>query len=147
MKPKIPKTPKILVSVRQRANALEALNVMWPSVPVKNVAPSLYFWRDGRTNEVDCGTVACFGGWCALYPKFREQGVAALLYGTPVLLIGGEVREGPHGVAEFLFGDASIFNMVPELNLSKAASHAVVKKRLQDLIAGSKVSRNLERED
>jgi len=65
---------KIQVTAQQRANALDALNVMWPSVPPENVYPDLLDWRKaGHGTVPDCGTVACFGGWCEWWPPFREQ--------------------------------------------------------------------------
>jgi hypothetical protein len=65
---------KIQVTAQQRANALEALNVMWPSVPERNVYPNLSEWRlDSCYNQAHCGTVACFGGWCEVWPNFRQQ--------------------------------------------------------------------------
>lgn len=65
---------KIKVTQQQRDNALEALNVMWPSIPEENVFRRLDDWRgydDGGAPT--CGTIACFGGWSECYPPFREQ--------------------------------------------------------------------------
>ncbi|VTU32093.1 hypothetical protein H4CHR_02941 [Variovorax sp. PBS-H4] len=67
---------KIQVTAQQRANALEALNVMWPSVPPENVVHDLYTWRQGEGGYSDaptCGTLACFGGWAEWWPAFRAQ--------------------------------------------------------------------------
>ena len=147
---------KTLVSARQRANALEALNVMWPSVPVDNVAPALRFWRDDHScygpngsphRGADCGTVACFGGWCALYPKFRDQGVTDSCSGAPMVVEGGRVV-GAAAVAHFLFGDASLFEPINASgqhspHTTRAGSHAIVTKRLKDLIARTKVAKGL----
>lgn len=78
--------PKIRVTPQQRANALEALNVMWPSIRPEQVSHRLYTWReqpgaDGTlsSDDVDlnkpptCGSVACFGGWLEWWPPFRQQ--------------------------------------------------------------------------
>lgn len=65
---------KIKVTSQQRANAIEARDVMWPSVPPENVPRFLEIWRVGYPSAaVDCGTIACFGGWSELWPSFREQ--------------------------------------------------------------------------
>jgi hypothetical protein len=65
---------KIEVTAQQRANAVEALHVMWPSIPSKNVFPRLMDWRDDRAEfPPTCGTVACFGGWSEWYPPFKAQ--------------------------------------------------------------------------
>ena len=51
---------KIKVTAQQRANAIEARDVMWPSVPAKNVVNRLYPWRLGSAHEAPtCGTAAC----------------------------------------------------------------------------------------
>ena len=78
---------KIKVTAQQRANAIEARDVMWPSVPSENVATWLVSWRTDSTHEVPtCGTVACFGGWCAWWPSFQAQGVQACEHtGAPKL--------------------------------------------------------------
>lgn len=71
---------KIQVTPQQRANALEALNVFWPSVKPEQVADRLRFWREDEDEQVDyldqppgCGTVACFGGWLEWHTPFRAQ--------------------------------------------------------------------------
>lgn len=76
----------IQVTPLQRANAIEALNVMWPAIRPDQIIERLLDWRcepdsDGElsTSNVDldqppkCGTVACFGGWCEWYSPFRAQ--------------------------------------------------------------------------
>jgi hypothetical protein len=67
---------KIIQTPQQRANTLEALNVMWPSVPPANVYKALLDWRGGTEPTFEpptCGSVACFGGWCEWWPPFRKQ--------------------------------------------------------------------------
>jgi hypothetical protein len=100
-----------IVTQQQRINLLEALNVMWPSVPQENVSYNLAAWRKdkgdhagtARTLKIPptCGTVACFGGWCAWWPAFREQGVSADSDGVPNVsseeLFGAPDLFTPHG--------------------------------------------------
>ncbi len=101
---------KAMKTEQQRKNLEEALNVMWPSVPPENVSPSLGEWRhetgmairSASSSPPSCGTIACFGGWCAWWPYFREQGVSSDGSGMPI-------TSGYLGVAEVLFGDARIF--------------------------------------
>lgn len=97
---------------QQIKNLEEALYVMWPSVPEANVAVALKYWQEKPWTEhctadtkATCGTIACFGGWVALYPYFQAQGVFPNpVNGAPMMppLAGSEV-------AEFLFGDADLF--------------------------------------
>lgn len=121
----------IEVTKQQRANALEALNVMWPSVPGKNVFPRLGDWsrlRDGK--RTNCGTVACFGGWCARWPTFKAQGVRMDKFGYPEI----QDRFGL-SVAAILFGDATLFSP----NYGEMEDHAEVSRRLKTLISNSRV--------
>lgn len=121
---------KIRVTAQQRANALECLNVMWPSVPPENVYPRLGFWRKGdATRPATCGTVACFGGWCALWPPFKAQGIAASSLGMPIVYGGAPAA---------LFGadDSIFFVRRPQ---EHGTDHEVVTKRLRALIKNSVV--------
>lgn len=128
--------PKIKVTAQQRANALEALNVMWPSVPEENVAHRLVYWRSDGDYSVapTCGTLACFGGWTEWWPPFREQ-------------------LGQDGLATWdtiagLFGPASsqeINNLFaprtghPADTGFEGTDHALVSNRLRWLIKNSEV--------
>jgi hypothetical protein len=58
-------------------------------------------------DEPTCGTIACFGGWCAWEPAFRELGVRSNHHGAPVI-DEGCARSGLD-VAQYLFGDEAMF--------------------------------------
>ena len=126
----------IQVTQQQRDNALDALNNMWPSVPPENVYPGLNAWvRDA--GQPNCGTVACFGGWCAWWPAFRDQGVvASASSGAPTIL-------GRHfGVASDLFGNYDLFHPRGEHEADmgfEGNDHELVTHRLKWLIENSEV--------
>ncbi len=128
---------KIKVTQQQRDNALQALNVMWPSVPPENVTLGLGEWRhwSSREHKPHCNTIACFGGWCALWPPFQQQGVKVTYGGSPTFNLehGGPAWQ----VADKLFGTADMF-CVRKLN-EIGTDHEVVAKRLHKLIANSRV--------
>lgn len=135
---------KIKVTAQQRANAVEALTVMWPSVPAANVAHKLSTWRaynEERNGPPTCGTHACFGGWCAWWPSFRTQGVTSDSTGAPVM---GRAIDG--GVARKLFGAKFLFDYRSFLRAHRAdhntellTDHELVTHRLQWLIDNSEV--------
>lgn len=140
---------KIKVTQQQRDNALEALNVMWPSVPEENVYPELERWRNDllRTKPPTCGTVACFGGWCAWWPPFVAQGIAVELDGRPVVAKFGSTTGALSSMT--LFGESSLFDArypngerewfdrLPRIECE--TDHAHVTRRLQWLIENSEV--------
>ncbi len=127
----------IQVTRQQRDNALDALNNMWPSVPPENVAIQLRKWREDDTATMpDCGTVACFGGWCAWWPAFRAQGVVAVGPGAPSHFPSGD------SVAHVLFGDYRIFYRRyhhESDSMFKGTDHELVTRRLKWLIKNSEV--------
>lgn len=132
----------IIQTQQQRDNTLDALNNMWPSVPEENVALRLSFWRESRSRakKPDCNTIACFGGWCAVWPAFQTQGVSVHpAYGSPTT--PGNIYF-PHEVAKALFGDVSIFNSrglhLADDNFT-GSDHALVTNRLKELLNNSKV--------
>lgn len=117
----------IKVTAQQRANAIEARDVMWPSVPAQNVAKNLADWREPPDMEYeapDCGSVACFGGWCQHWPSFKKQ----LPY-EGVWPMYGSARE--------LFGYSEMFR-ARQLH-EKGTDHEVVTARINWLIANSEV--------
>jgi hypothetical protein len=121
----------IYVTKRQRENALEALNVMWPSVPAKNVVLGLKWWRVGRgTEKPTCKTICCFDGWCAWWPNFKKQGVYASSSGYP-------------GTSDFLFGVYGLSwgrgNWGETDTGFKGTDHELVTHRLKWLIKNSEV--------
>lgn len=129
----------IRVTKQQRANAIEARDVMWPSVPPENVMPELGSWRRGGRGKPTCGTVACFGGWCAWWPPFREQGIGCNWAGAPT-------TQNPHVMAadEQLFGEREMFSIrgycPADATASKSCTdHELVTHRLNWLIANSEV--------
>jgi hypothetical protein len=38
----------------------------------------------GSAHEITCGTIACAGGWLALYPPFQELGLSVNFAGVPI---------------------------------------------------------------
>lgn len=136
----------IRVTQQQRRNAMAARFQMWPSVPPENVIRNLSNWRADDSNfRPDCNTVACFGGWCAWWPFFREQGVRADAEGMPYI---GEGEPDQHGtfVALHLFGHRALF--LPRgdhpadphpWDDDRVTDHKLVTRRLDWLIANSEV--------
>lgn len=133
---------------QQRANTIDALENMWPSVPPENVSPGLLRWRADSygtrftPGKVNCGTVACFGGWCTHWPAFTAQGVLPRdVDGSPMF---DAVRAD-----RYLFGDDWIFyprNDHPadpgyyELELdTRITDHELVTRRLKWLLENSEV--------
>lgn len=128
----------IKVTPQQRENALEALNVMWPSVPPENVYPSLLAWRNSPYREAPhCGTLACFGGWSEWWPPFRAQ-------------LGLNPGEGTSSWPRLarLFGPPGhkhidwLFNATgghPADRGFEGTDHELVSNRLRRLIANSEV--------
>jgi hypothetical protein len=60
-------------------------------------------WGD----QLTCGGVACLGGWCALWPEFRRQGVYPLPGSGEPWIEAGTLTGSR--VARFLFGDEAMF--------------------------------------
>lgn len=129
---------KIKVTQKQRDNLLEALNVMWPSVPPENVFPALAAFRSGDKFKAKptCGTVACFGGWCAWWPSFRAQGVRVNPDNVGAPMMGNSYWAAE--VAEKLFGDYGLF--MSRLDHESGTDHEVVTARLKKLLANSEVA-------
>ena len=132
---------KIKQTPQQRANTLEALNVMWPSVPPENVINRLTWWRGSFGDAISpqkpptCGTVACFGGWCAWWPSFNAQGVKVSRVGAPFV-------EDHLDADGFLFGDSSLFVSRGFYRSDRrfgGTDHQLVTHRLQWLLENSEV--------
>jgi len=134
---------KIRVTQQQRDNLLDALNVMWPSVPPDNVAPNLYtFIEGGYAKDIDCGTVACFGGWCSAWPAFISQGVEREIDGVPFMGKSYPARKIGLEVASVLFG-YSIFSVRGGCQADDdfiGTDHALVTNRMQWLLENSEVA-------
>lgn len=144
----------MIITRQQLHNLLEARDVMWPSVPGGNVLPQLGAWRNDsvivdRTNEPPtCGTMACFGGWCAWWPTFRKQGVRSDRTGAPYV----ERRGGllPNGVAQYLFGYEWLFSArgfayadigILKRRGERIGDHELVTRRLNYAITNAVVRR------
>jgi len=141
-------TNKILVTKKQRANLLDAIIRMWPSVPEANVVHYLSTWRgkEPAMQVPTCGTTACFGGWCEWWPPFRKQiGLRAPKSGEK-LVYGNQA--GWHDITR-LFGPMTEDNvdrlLAPrgchpsDLGFS-GTDHALVANRLQWLFHNSVVA-------
>lgn len=124
------KIKKVKVTATQYDNLKTALYEMWPSVPEKNVYPGLEFWTSEENRQPDCKTLACFGGWCAVWPTFVNQGVLLAPTGAPLMgyLWGSDVSKK-------LFGHTRLFDTMgyPETG----NPHSVVLKRLQVALENS----------
>jgi len=135
---------KIKQTTRQRANTIEALEVMWPSVPPENVCEGLKWWRKGKPTRrpPTCETVACFGGWCAWWPAFKAQGVQANEFGAPCITNARDVCYQASAVFIKLFGDydicAPVGNFECEMDF-KGTDHELVTHRLKRLLENSEV--------
>ena len=130
---------RIIQTPQQRANTIEALNVMWPSVPPENVISNLCVWRDAASLRagMHCGSLGCFGGWCAVYPAFAEQGIEVDGFGMPYI-------DGYGGTyaAEPLFGWAGLFQIRGLCDVDDhfvGTDHELVTHRLQWLLDNSEV--------
>jgi len=125
---------KTIIKQKQRDNALEALNVMWPSVPPRNVSKDLRQYVRGTGDRM----VTSFGGWCGRWPNFRAQGIV-LCMGQPIT-----VKYGSGASASMLlFGIGGMFlprgNLPPDRLLPKCTDHEIVTARLKWLIAHTEV--------
>jgi hypothetical protein len=136
------KTTPVVVSQRQYDNIKDALEVMWPSVPEANVVPGLRRWREEGWflgNKIPtCATLACFGGWCAWWPRFRAQGVRSAHSGAPVVCPDGHSSVE---ASRWLFGYDFLFSA--RAPWERGTSHEIVRKRLENLLARAVVDAEL----
>lgn len=144
------------ITKQQRENLVEAIEVMWPSIPPENISHYLSDWRDDldpigddddsalpTIKSPDCNTIACFGGWCAWWPSFRAQGVFSTNDGVPSIgtsWLGHESID----VSEELFGYRQMFYMNghsdidQELeNFEELNDKQIVQARLQFILDNS----------
>lgn len=128
------------ISPRQRANAESALYEMWPSVPKSNVTKLL---RPSRDLTFNMRTVTDFGGWCARWPRFREQGAALADVGHIVIVRHGQTFVSPQFVSLTLFGMAGMFMSRNHLwidnHFVNHTDHEIVTERLRWLIRSTEV--------
>ena len=91
---------------------LDEAKAMWSTIPERNVAERLSEWRNIRTDKPSkaptCKTIACFGGWCAYWPAFQEQGIHGSSVGSPTKVIQGTYLKVPE-VSLMLFGVENMF--------------------------------------
>lgn len=110
---------------QQMKNLREAL-VWWQTVPEANVATNLRSYTEGNHNRTDCGTVACFGGWCARWPGLVAQGLRLDSLGCPA---GNAPQQ-----AETLFGDADMWRARSSHRADQhfqGSDHALVTNRIR----------------
>lgn len=123
---------KIQITHQQYQNVCEARHVMWPSIKPSKV--KLDGWHS------DCGTFACFGGFCTTWPAFRHQGLDADSAGCPVIgNVFGKLYRGTH-VAVPLFGFRELFesrgDCISDQALDdKVSDYDMVTARLDWLLA------------
>lgn len=139
---------KIQVTAQQRANAIEARDIMWPSVSEKNVDRDLEDWRVGESSTAapSCNSIACFGGWVEWYPKFRQQIPEGCLKGGWSWSSVVELFHGPLPTMRISDGSQ---RMLPEIVNTRGyfpsdigftgSDHALVLRRLNWLIENSEV--------
>jgi hypothetical protein len=134
---------KIKVTAQQRTNAIEARDVMWPSVPPENVYENLLHFGNGfgdvMPEKVDCKTVACFGGWCAIWPEFARQGMV-VVRGIPCFggHFGVDAAIGLFGAG--IFAVRGRFQHDDRFQLGGwITDHELVTRRLNWLIENSEV--------
>lgn len=137
---------KRTITQQQHDNLLDALHNMWPSVPPENVFPELEHFGNGgadkaRLNpEADCGTVACFGGWCAYWPAFRGQGLYIGSEGIPETRTNYGI-----GAAAELFGNRQLFghrgsHAADPQSSNEVTDHELVTNRLRWELANTQVA-------
>jgi hypothetical protein len=115
---------------------------MWKTIPPENVSYQLETWRlDNNSGQPDvpptCNTIACFGGWCAWWPAFRQQGVKSFFDGSPSFRVDLDNYDMPYKVSQVLFGDRRLFNPRGLFGNEKTkglTDHEVVMKRLVALL-------------
>ena len=134
----------IKVSKLQRSNILSAKK-MWNSVPEANVMPYLLNWRsfsdEHKNLSPTCNTIACFGGWCAYWPKFQAQGLYGGNGGGPVFYGNDSMYE----TSAHLFGCSNMFVSRGFNNSDMGSDPAtsdwqVVMDRIDHLIQNSTVT-------
>ena len=76
-----------------------------------------------KSRPPTCDTIACFGGWCAWVPEFREQGVQASVVGAPFIdtpsYFEGFTNVAAAQVSEMLFGVSFMFKPRGDVPMSR----------------------------
>lgn len=118
---------------RQIENHLVA-QAMMMDIPDKHIVQDLWAWvlklsasgviiEDPTPHELgqfECGSAACFGGWCAIHPHFIAQGVRRGPDGAPY--------HQDMGAADHLFG-SSLF--LSRKGWEKGSDKAIIMERLR----------------
>lgn len=131
---------------KQIENILVA-QAMMQDISNKQLAEELNFWTNEAFDEsvkngtFHCGAAACFGGWCAVEPHFRKQGLKANSAGEPVFK---DPTLTPSEVSERLFGDFQMF-MARRWG-EEGTERQIVQARLRHAL-GQAVSKLEERND
>lgn len=123
---------------KQIENVLVA-QAMMQDIPRGAIVKNLGCWRqdhygeDGDVATQDliqhkCGSAACFGGWVAVHPHFKKQGVKAEWTGAPKFAGGNYYST--FDVSKKLFGNEDMF--VP--NYSSISDQKVIERRLKDAL-------------
>lgn len=123
---KVYERPAVRVD-RQIKNCLVAKALM-DSLPNKAIYPNLEYWQNDKMADKGpkgCGAAACFGGWCAVHPYFKRQGVEADSDGAPIFK--GDPMSYFKEVSKFLFGDSEMF----EANYGGLADRAEINRRIE----------------
>lgn len=91
--------------IEKQAVNLMVAQAMMQDIPGRHVYPRLFNWSRGNVEKQTCGSAACFGGYVAIHPYFKKQGVSKDADGAP------KMRGIPWAadVAARLFGDETLF--------------------------------------
>ena len=116
---------------RQIENILVA-KAMMDSLPDSAIYPKLDYWNNWDMVPLGhnhCGAAACFGGWVAVHPHFRKQGISIGAGGQP------ELSRSTYSAAEELFGSCEAGNVsVFSPNISRRSDRNEIDRRLQVLL-------------
>ena len=146
-----------MVSTREQRSRIErqienilAAQAMMAEIPDGHIAPNLGSWArmgGGRSYvdtpseeqlcELHCGSAACFGGWVAVTPHFKKQGVRRDEEdGSPFMKVQNEndTVDHLHGseVAKALFGEEYMFNAQMSTEGPRSTpERLIIERRLQ----------------
>jgi hypothetical protein len=112
---------------------LLVLQAFFKYLPAEKLYPRLADWRNlGMWYEGpdSCGSAACVGGWVAVMPHFKKQGVTVGYDGAPMLHLRNGDRMWPSETSLYLFGD-DLFQPNPYMGLS---DRKVVMKRIKNAL-------------
>jgi hypothetical protein len=117
------------IKLHQQLENVILAQEMWATIPKKNVY--LNAWQQAKIVDTpSCGTIACFGGWCALYPAFRAKGVYIDPLGGMPMLDKEDNTLVAEEVARELFGDYDLFDHAYN-SINTNNHHGEVSRRLR----------------